>query len=147
MSGVFLARVMLSALAAVQGIASCAIDLNRTHATNPLWPGHARFHLVWQRGTSFLAAVIEVLLVWLHAPAVSSRFYLAAVLTGIPMIAFVLAVLVRPLYHGTLHDANGIPPLRVRPGRRVLELDGNALAVGAGLVVLAMAVWLFYSRT
>lgn len=137
---------MLSVLAAVQGIASCAIDLNRTHATNPLWPGHARFHLVWQRCTSFLSAVTEVALVWWRGPGLHWRFYLAAILTGIPMAAFVLATVFRPMYRGTLHDPNGISPVRAGWGGWRVAIDGNAMAVSAGLVVLALSVWLFLSR-
>ncbi len=32
-----IARVLLSLLCAVQGLATLGIDLNRTHATNPKW--------------------------------------------------------------------------------------------------------------
>jgi len=41
MSASLLARLMVTAVAAGQGITPLFIDLNRTHATNPLWPGHA----------------------------------------------------------------------------------------------------------
>ena len=47
------ARVLLAALCGLQGLATPAIDLNRTHATNFLWPGHARFHIVWQEDLGF----------------------------------------------------------------------------------------------
>lgn len=134
---------MLSVLAAMQGIASCAIDLNRTHATNPLWPGHARFHVVWQSFTLMLAAAVELALIWWTGPGMRSRFYLVVLLTAIPMVGFVLAVIFRPLYRGTLRDANGVPPLRVRIMSRAFELEGNAIAVGAGLMILAIAVWFF----
>jgi len=134
---------MLSVLASMQGAASCAVDLNRTHATNPLWPGHARFHVVWQSCTFMLGAAIELALIWWAGPGMRSRFYLVAILTAIPLVGFVLAAIFRPLYRGTLRDANGVPPLRVRILSRVFELEGNAVAVGAGFVVLVTAVWFF----
>lgn len=46
MNAVHAARLLVAAIAAGQGILPVFIDLNRTHATNSLWPGHARFHLV-----------------------------------------------------------------------------------------------------
>lgn len=143
MTGALLARIMLSVLAGTQGLTPLAIDLNRTHATNPLWPGHARFHVVWQGFTLLFAAVPEVLLVWWPGPGLRWRFYLAAVLTATAMAGFVAAVVLRRLYAGTFHDPNGIPPLRIRLAARTVELDGNALMVAVGLMVLATAVLLF----
>lgn len=71
------------------------------------------------------------------------RFYLAAILTAVPMIGFVFAVISRPLYRGTLRDANGMPPIRAHILSRIWELEGNAVAVAVGLVVLVIAVWFF----
>jgi hypothetical protein len=143
-SGTFLARLMLSVLAAMQGVASCAVDLNRTQATNSLWPGHARFHVVWQSCTFMLGAAVELALIWWAGPGMRSRFYLVAILTAIPMVGFVLAAIFRPLYRGTLRDPNGVSPLRVRIVSRIFEWEGNAVAIGAGLAVLAIAVWFFH---
>lgn len=134
---------MLSTLAAAQGVAPLFIDLNRTHATHPLWPGHARFHVVSQTLIAFMAAIPEVGLVWWGA---AWCFYLAALLTAIPMIGFVLAMLFRGLYGGTLHDPMGIPPGRIRFRGRVREFDVNVVIVSAGLAVLAAAVVLFRSH-
>jgi hypothetical protein len=142
-SGAFPARVILSIVAAMQGVASCAVELNRTHATNPLWPGHARFHVVWQSCTALLAAAVEVALIWWAGPEMRSRFYLAAILIAVPMVGFAFAAFFRPLYSGTLRDANGVPPLRARILSRAFELEGNVIAVGTGLMALAIAVWLF----
>ena len=36
-----IARDLLAILCCLQGLTTLAIDLNRTHATNPEWPGHA----------------------------------------------------------------------------------------------------------
>lgn len=134
---------MLTAVAGLQGIAPLPIDLNRTHATNPLWPGHARFHVVWQSFHAALLAIPEVLLIWWSGPASRGRFYLAAGLASASMVAFVIALVLRKLYGGTLHDPNGIQPLRLRFNGRTLEIDGNAFMVFFGLVVLVTAVLLF----
>jgi hypothetical protein len=134
---------MLTALAAGQGLTPLFIDLNRTHATNPLWPGHARFHVVWQTFQLTFAAVVEVALIWMSGPVPRQRFYLAAMLTSIPMISFAIAAFTRKMYSGTFHDANGIQPVRVRINGRVRELDMNATLVAIGAVVLIIAFLLF----
>ena len=137
------ARAIVTALAAGQGLASLFIDLNRTHATNPLWPGHARFHLVWQSLTQTLVSAVVVALIWWPGPAASSRFYLAAVLTAIPMASFFLAFATRASYHGRLHDPNGIPPLRTHFGNRLIVIDGNTAIVCFASALLIAAVALF----
>lgn len=134
---------MLSVLAGLQGVAPVAIDLNRTHATNPLWPGHARFHVVWQSFTSLFFAIPEVALVWWPGAGLRWRFYLAAVLTAASLLGFTVAFVTRGAYSGTLRDPHGISPLRVRAGARTMEIDGNAAAVALGWIVLATAVLLF----
>lgn len=143
MSGVFLARLILTATAALQGLAPLGIDLNRTHATHPAWPGHARFHVVWQSFASFFLAIPEVALVWWPGPGLRMRFWLAAILTATSMLGFVVAFVSRRLYQGTLHDPGGIPPLRFHACSTLLEIDGNALMVGVGLIALAVAALLF----
>jgi len=52
MNSQLLARILLTAFCVVQGLATIALDLNRTHATHP----------------------------WFHGPPDAERFYLAAVL-------------------------------------------------------------------
>jgi hypothetical protein len=45
----------------MQAGATIAIDMNRTHATNPLWPTLARFHPVWQGVLSAFLASAAIL--------------------------------------------------------------------------------------
>lgn len=143
MSATFAARLLLTAVAAGQGLAPLFIDLNRTHATHPLWPGHARFHLVWQTCTLTLASAVEVVLVWWAGPLPSQRFYLAALLSSLPLAGFLAALMTRRFYRGTLHDEGGIPPARIRIGRRALELDMNTAVVAFAGMLLLLAASLF----
>jgi hypothetical protein len=143
MTASLLARIMLTALAAGQGVAPLFIDLNRTHATHPLWPGHARFHLVSQTLSMTLAGAVEVALIWWPGPVLSQRFYLAAMLTAIPMVAFLAATFSRRLYGGALHDPLGIPPGRIRTRNGVVEFDVNVVIITVASVLLIVAVLLF----
>lgn len=133
MDRVFWARLALSAMCTVQGVATVSIDLNRTHATNPAWPGHARFHLVWQTVTAVLLAVVELSLI---VAGHSSGFYLASVLAAISPIAFLAAYFSRGKFRGTLSDPNGMPPTRVTVFGVARSVDMNLVAVVVALISL-----------
>jgi hypothetical protein len=143
MSSTFLARLMVTAVAAGQGITPLFIDLNRTHATNPLWTGHARFHIVQQAFWYLAAATAEVSLLWLISPGTRPLFYLATLFAAIPIFAFLIAMFTRRLYAGTLHDPNGVRPARIRIGGEIREIDINILLIVVAGAVLVMAVLLF----
>jgi hypothetical protein len=139
----WLARVLLSVLCGIQGVATVAIDLNRTHATNPQWVGHARFHVVWQTLTMALLAVVELGLLWGGYVDQERGFYLALVLAGLSPVAFLLSCATRKAYGGTLFDPNGIPPLPVRVGGRVVKVDMNLVAVVGALVAMGVIVGMY----
>ncbi len=143
MNHLLLARLALSSLCAIQGIATLAIDLNRTHATNPTWPGHARFHVVWQSLSVALFSIVELMLIWSRSPNQSVAFYFAALLAGVSPLGFLIAFAGRRIFHGTLSDPNGIPPLSlVFFGKRV-SVDLNFAAVVAALISIAAIVWIY----
>jgi hypothetical protein len=137
---IYLARCAVTTIAVAQGVAAVPIDCNRTHATNPLWPGHARFHVVWQAVSSLLLGLAEAGLIWWKGPQVSARFYLAALLAALPQIGFLIALLARPSYGGTLHDPNGIRPASLPIAGRRIQVDMNAVLVTAALCILLAAV-------
>ena len=139
-----IARALLALLCALQGLATLAIDLNRTHATNPTWTRHARFHLVWQDVSCFLLSVLAVALIYWPGPDISARFYLAAALASIPMFAFLLAALSLPTYGGAFSDPNGIKPARLALFGAIRNIDLNLAAELAALVSLA-AILAIYS--
>ena len=137
------ARVLLSLLCGIQGIATMLIDLNRTHATNPLWVRHARFHVVWQTFTMVLLAVVEVALIWGGWVDAERGFYLAAMLAAVSPAAFLLSFAGRAWFGGALSDANGIRPLRMAVGGRTLLVDMNLVAVIAAVISLAAFVTIY----
>lgn len=136
----FFARLLLSSLAATQGFAALKIDLHRSHATNPLWLPHARFHVVWQVLNLSLLALVEVALIWWSGPGAVGRFYLAACVTAMTLVAFWGALASMRLYAGALFDPNGILPWKVSLGGRILRLDMNTVAVTLGSILLVISV-------
>lgn len=137
------ARDLLAILCCLQGLATLAVDFNRTHATNPEWPGHARFHLVWQVATAAGLALFEVVLILASGPFQEQRFYLVAVLVGIPMLSFFAAFIAHGIYKGTLSDANGIQPLKITVRGSTLRIDLNLMAETCGVLALAVIVTLY----
>jgi hypothetical protein len=140
------ARVLLSLLCGIQGLATLGIDLNRTHATNPLWPGHARLHLVWQSMTAALLSVVALCLLW--SPGVlglspDQGFFLAALLASISCFGFLLAFLGRRLYAGALSDPNGIPPLHLSVVGQTVAVDLNLAAIVVALLSLGFLLALY----
>ena len=41
-------RVIFTIISIALTVGPTIADFNKTHATHPDWPGHARFHVVWQ---------------------------------------------------------------------------------------------------
>lgn len=143
MTHVEIARWLLVLLCGAQGAGTLAVDLNRTHATNPLWPRHARFHLVWQAIGYALLSMLEVALILAPGPFHEQRFYLAAVLATIPMLSCMAAFLLRRVYSGALSDPNGIPPVTVEAFGSEFHIDLNLAAEVAALFMLLAILALF----
>src|ERR1700680_944526 len=97
-----LARILLTLMTAGYGLATVKADFNKTHATNPLWTPHARFHVVWQVLTSSGIGLIALGLIWVKGPLAAERLYLAAAMSLIVYGAFFAAALARPRFGGAL---------------------------------------------
>jgi hypothetical protein len=129
-----LVRLLMSLVTLGYGVVTMKADFNKTHATNPLWTGHARFHLVWQI-TSYLGfALLALALIWIPGPYVLERLYLAGGFAGIVYGAFFITLLTMPLYDGRAFDDNGYPPFQAMG----LRLDAN-VTVFSALTVLLLA--------
>lgn len=139
------ARILLAIFCALQGTGTVAVDMNRTHAANPLWARHARFHVVWQSATIVALSFFEIALLFWLGPEAELRFYIVAAMAAIPPVGFFAAFFTRRIYAGTLSDPNGVPPLRLKTASSHYCVDLNLVVECAALVVLA-ALTLYFSR-
>jgi hypothetical protein len=138
-----LARILLTVATLGYGLVTIKADFNATHATNPLWTPHARFHVVWQVLSYAGVGLISLGLIWIRGPLEMERLYLAGGLAVAMYGAFFLALLARPLYGGVLYDENGYLPFKPPVGPRHWRWDVNVTAfttMSAFLVVGLIAI-------
>ena len=105
-----LARVLLTLATAGYAFATVLADFNKTHATNPKWTPHARFHVVWQISSYVGFGVLALALIWWPGPNAIERLYLVAIMAAIVYAAFFVAVFAMPVYGGGAYDSNGYRP-------------------------------------
>src|SRR5215510_6770928 len=82
------ARILVTIVTAGYALAPLIADLNATHATNPLWTPHARFHVVWQVLSYSGFGLIALGLIWIPGPHPTVRLYLASGFAAAVLIAF-----------------------------------------------------------
>jgi hypothetical protein len=134
----FLAKILLTLATLGYSAIPALFDSNNTHATNPSWTGHARFHVVWQVSSYVYVALLALYLIW-TAGADHWPLWLAAILAAAGYGGFWTAVFSRRLFAGQLVDiVNGVPPFVWNFGGRKIETDANlTLFVGAVIFLLA----------
>jgi hypothetical protein len=104
------ARILLSVVTIGYGFVTVLADFNKTHATNPQWTPHARFHVVWQISSYVGFGLLALTLLWWPGPYAIERLYLAALMAAIVYAAFFVAVIAMPIYGGGAYDKNGYLP-------------------------------------
>ncbi|QII03680.1 hypothetical protein BH92_26835 (plasmid) [Rhodococcoides fascians A21d2] len=117
-----------------------AADLNRTHATNPRWVAHARFHVVWQVFTHIGIGVLALVLTWVPLGPIGIRVGVAMGISLVVLGGFFLTWASMRSYGGELADPNGYRPVHVRLGHRRFSIDQNVLLFSVGSSVLAAAL-------
>jgi hypothetical protein len=120
MEGTVIGNILVSLVAVMILIGPALADFNATHATNPLWTPHARFHVVWQVFTNSTVAALSLYLLW-----GAGEFWLAAFLNAVWFGSFFLTLAVMPRFEGALADVNGIKPFIWRFGGREVKVDTN----------------------
>jgi hypothetical protein len=109
---ILLARILFTVMTAGWAIATVFADFNKTHATNPKWTPHARFHVVWQISSYVGFGLLAFMLIWLPGPMVVERLYLVALMGAIVYAAFFAALIAMPVYGGAAYDDNGYQPFK-----------------------------------
>jgi hypothetical protein len=107
---ILFAKVLLTLTTAGWAVATIFADFNKTHATNPQWTGHARFHVVWQILSYNGFGLIAFALIWWPGPFALERLYLAALMSAVVYVSFFTALIVMPVYGGRAYDDNGYQP-------------------------------------
>jgi uncharacterized membrane protein len=105
-----LARVLLTLVTAGYAFVTVLADFNKTHATNPRWTPHARFHVVWQICSYVGFGLMALALIWAPGAYATERLYLVAAMAAIVYAAFFVAVFAMPIYGGAAYDDNGYLP-------------------------------------
>jgi hypothetical protein len=134
-----LARVLLTLTTAGWAFATVIADFNATHATNPKWTGHARFHVVWQISSYAGLGLLALALIWWPGPLAAERLYLAAAMCALVYAGFFAALVAMPVYGGTAYDDNGYQPFSAPVPIIAKSWDVNVtiFSVQVGLLVAA----------
>src|SRR5476651_1293944 len=107
---ILLARILFTLTTAGYALGTVLADFNKTHATNPKWTGHARFHVVWQINSYVGFGLLALALIWWSGPLVTERLCLVAIMGAIVYVAFFVALVAMPVYRGAAYDQNGYKP-------------------------------------
>jgi hypothetical protein len=161
----FILRIIYSLVSVLLVIGMSFADFNKTHATHPDWPGHARFHVVWQVLSYYPIAIMNLFILWIYFPnfyyPYQLYFWLFWYFTFLG--TFIFTILAMPLYGGTLSDKGGRKPflytfgekLSLRPGKqkhlpfkingeiKTYKFDENAHNMIAPTIIIIISTYLF----
>lgn len=129
-------RLLLTLIAIALCIGPMKADFNKTHATNPLWPGHARFHVVWQVLTNSAMCLVLLYLIWVQVVSYQFQLHLVATVMAIILGSFFVTLAASKLFGGTLKDKNGIPPFKFKFPGRTVKVDTNLF--GFSIIVMVL---------
>ena len=140
MDRILLARILFTLTTAGYSAVTVIADFNNTHATNPKWLPHARFHVVWQISSYIGFGLLALGLLWWPGPLALERLYLVAVMSVIVYAAFFAALVTMPLYGGTAYDVNGYQPFNAPVPIIAKKWDANITVFSIQVVLLAAGI-------
>ncbi|MFT4608376.1 MAG: small-conductance mechanosensitive channel [Patiriisocius sp.] len=133
-------RILMTITAIALAIGPAIADFNKTHATNPLWPPHARFHVVWQVITNSTLCLMLLFILW--TPLVAQynlQLVLVVMVQGAILAPLYITIASMRIFDGALKDVNGIRPFKFRIAGKTLELDTNVVGFTNLSLVLIIA--------
>jgi hypothetical protein len=93
---------LLLTLTAFEFFGPIVRDYNATHALNPAWVGHARFHLIWLLGFMGMSGIANLYLVWVRRPFDVRNLWLSFAWQACNLGGFWIAVVLAPAYGGAV---------------------------------------------
>ncbi len=106
-------------------------DLNRTHAANPEWPGHARNHLVTQVLTTSALGMLALFFLWSGRVNNELGSCIAMLLSVAALGPFFISSIASPFFGGQ------IMPTRQGLGNiTIVGIEGNLANFGLSTVLL-----------
>ncbi len=134
------AKILLTLATLGYSAIPAIFDSNETHATNPSFPGHARFHVVWQVTSYIFLAGLALFLIW-TAGDDTGPIWLAAIIAAGAYGGFWTALLSRPMYEGKLQsEVNPVPAFQWNLLGRRFKTDANVTIFSIAVLVLALGV-------
>ena len=141
LESLFISKTLLTLIALGLGTITPLIDFNETHATNPLWTGHARFHLVWQVNAMIITAILSIAILWFFYSF--SNHLIVILFNYLWILSFYASVFGLKLFDGELNDINGVQPVFIKILGRKYEIDRNIQAITGIFAVNTYAMALF----
>ena len=138
----FIARILFSVIALAIAIGPMIADFNRTHATNPLWTPHARFHVVWQVLSQAGVSMMILYLVWTPSMELMSHNIMAAILNYVWGASFYCTFFSMKLFDGSLKDVNGIKPFRFDIFGNIWIVDTNLFGGTILMIINTIGLYL-----
>lgn len=135
-------RLLFTVVAVMISVGPIIADFNKTHATNPLWTPHARFHVVWQVLSQTGVSLVILWLLWSGAADYRVHIWVAAILNYVWIASFYATLVSMPLYGGALKDVNGIKPFRFNIFGKIYLVDTNLFGSVILLIVNTVGVFL-----
>ena len=135
-----LSRILMTFTGFGLAVGPAIADFNKTHATNPLWPPHARFHVVWQVLTNSSLCLFMLFVLW--TPLVEQydlQLKLVAIVQFTILIPIFATIACMRLFDGALKDGNGLRPFEFNIGGKKLEVDTNVFNFTFIIIVVSVA--------